>query len=85
MQNKRGEAKVSSYIAGSIKSSGENTSHISQHVKKSLTTKSQENQTLGGKFKDLPLLHLVQSNSVVEAQYRKEYLVEWCEECLAES
>ena len=37
-------------------------------------------QTLRGKFEDLSFPHLMDSNSVVEAQYGKVYLVEWCEE-----
>ena len=43
-------------------------------------------ETLRGKLEDLTFLHLMKSNSVVKAQYRKVYLVEWCEkECFAES
>ena len=32
------------------------------------------------KFEDLPYPHRMESNSVVEAQYREVYMVEWCEE-----
>ena len=43
-------------------------------------------QTLRGKLEDLPFPHHMENNSVVEAQYRKMYLVKWCEEeCFAES
>ena len=43
-------------------------------------------QTLSGKLEDLPFSHHIESNSVDKAQYRKDYLVDWCEEeCFAES
>ncbi|CAM1311707.1 Uncharacterised protein g5782 [Pycnogonum litorale] len=42
-------------------------------------------QTLRGKFEDLPFPHLMESDGVIEEQYRKVGLVEWCEECFAGS
>ena len=43
-------------------------------------------QTLKGKFEDLPFLHLMENDiSLMENQYRRISLVEWCEEeCFAE-
>ena len=37
-------------------------------------------QTLRGKFEDIPFPYLIENDSVVEAQCRKVYLVESCEE-----
>jgi hypothetical protein len=38
-------------------------------------------QTQKGKFEDLPFLHLAQTNlDLIESQYRKINLVQWCEE-----
>ena len=37
-------------------------------------------QTLRGKFEDFPFPHLMESYSLVEAQYKNVYLVEWYEE-----
>ena len=43
-------------------------------------------QSRRGMFEDIPYQHLMENNSLVVTQYRKVYLVEWCEEeCLTES
>ena len=71
---------MSSYVAGSIKSSGEKTSRIYQHILMSLISKSYENSLSNTKRKVLNFVsfqHLIESNSVVEAQNRKVYPVEW--------
>ena len=50
-----------------------------------LNPKKIRSQTLRGKFEDLPFPHFIESKRIVEVQYRKVYLVEWCEvECFAE-
>ena len=69
---------MSSYAAGSIKSSGEKTSQIFKGLLLLNPTKILS-QTLRGICENSPYRHLMESDSVVEDEYRNVYLVEWCE------
>ena len=77
-----------SYVAGSTMSRGEDIQNLPACLMVShyQTLRKFSSQILRRKCKDLQFRHLMESNSVVEAQHRKVYLVEWCEEeCFAES